>query len=117
MALIHVPKPPKGSRDLNRPVSSLLKMQVEHLLEAERRLPLRHRSGIYVNAIKTESEAAEYIRRVTEAIHAAHQEAEHARQRAPKLRRTLEIAAAGDRTAKKRRKTKNRTNKRGTRKK
>lgn len=117
MALIRVPRPPKRSRDLNRPVSSLLKMQIEHLLMAERRLPVRRHSGIYVNAIKTEGEAAEYIRRVTEAIHKAHQEAERIRRTPAKRRRTLEIAAAGDRTRKKRRAAANRTTKRATRKK
>jgi len=112
MALIRVPKPPKQSRDLNRPVSSLLKMQLEHLLVAERRLPVRHHSGIYVNAIKTEGEAAEYIRRVTEAIHYAHHEAERIRRAAPKRRRALEIAAAADRTGKKRGATKKKTGRR-----
>jgi hypothetical protein len=97
MVLIHVPKPPKQARDLNRPVSSLLKMQIEHLLEAERRLPVKHHSGIYVNAIKTEGEAAEYIRRVTEAIHRAHREAERARHVLRGRKRPIEIAAAAAR--------------------
>jgi len=114
MALIHVPKPSKRSRDLNRPVSALLKMQLEHLLVAERRLPIRHRSGMYVNAIKTEGEAAEYIRRVTEAIHRAHAEAEDARRVTPKRRRRLEIAAAAEPTGKTRRAAK-KTTKRATR--
>jgi hypothetical protein len=74
MALIHVPRPPKNAKDPHRPISSLLKAHVEHLHEAERKLPLHHRSGIYVNAIKTEGEAAEYIKKVTEAIHSAHEE-------------------------------------------
>ena len=49
--------------------------QVEHLQYVERRLPLRNRSEIYTHAIRTEGEAARYIRQVTEAIHKAHSDA------------------------------------------
>ena len=94
MRLIHVPRPPKKkAMNPNRPVSALLKTQIEHLHEAERRLPLRYRSEIYINAIKTEGEAAAYISAVTEAIRKAHADAERLR-RAPKRKRLVEIAAA-----------------------
>ena len=56
--LIHVPRPPKSAFNPDRPVSSLLKAQMEYLHEAEKRLPSRYHSEIYVNAIKTEGEAA-----------------------------------------------------------
>lgn len=98
MPLIHVPRPPKSAYDPDRPVSSLLKSQMEHLHEAERKLPLRYRSEIYINAIKTEGEAARYIREITEKIHEAHEEAERAR-RAPRRKRPLEIAAVADERA------------------
>jgi hypothetical protein len=98
MTVIKVPKPPRSGYDPNRPVSSLLKMQVEHLYEAEKRLPSRYRSEIYVNAIRTEGEAANYVRAVTEAIHEAHADAERAR-RAPKRKRGIEIAAVADERA------------------
>ena len=98
MTLIHVPRPPEDAYDPARPISSLLKAQVEHLREAESKLPLRYRSERYVKAIQTEGEAAEYIREVTEAIHAAHEDAERAR-RAPKPKRGLEIAAVADERA------------------
>ena len=75
MTLIHVPKPTKSAMNPNRSVSSLLQAQIQHLHAAERKLPLRYHSEIYVNAIKTEGEAAAYIRKVTEAIHKAHAEA------------------------------------------
>ncbi len=89
MALIHVPRPdPKTSMDPDRPVNALLKAQVQHLHEAERNLPLQHRTDIYVNAIKTEGEAGEYIRLVTNAIHDAHAAV------AAKRRRGIAIAAA-----------------------
>jgi hypothetical protein len=77
----------------DRPVSGLLQAQIHHLLEAEKNLPLRHRSDIYVHAIKTEGEAAEYIRHVTEAIHEAHEIA------AKKRRRGIAIAAAAEPSA------------------
>lgn len=101
MTLIPVPKP-KNAYNPDRPVTSLLKSQVEHLREAESKLPLRYRSEIYIKAIQTEGEAAQYIREVTEAIHAAHEDAARAR-RAPKRRRGLEIAAAADERAERQR--------------
>ena len=90
MTLIHVPKPPKSARNPNRPASSLLRVQIEHLHKAEKRLPLRYRTNIYINAIRTEGEAAEYIREVTEAIHKAHQEA--ATRRSPEVRKRTKTA-------------------------
>ena len=72
MVLIPVPKPPKSAMDRNRPVSKLLQNQMEHLQWAEFRLPIKQQTNIYINAIKTEGEAADYIRRVTQAIHDAH---------------------------------------------
>ena len=99
MALIDVPRAPMSAYDPERPMSSLLKSQVEHLREAESKLPLRYRSELYVKAIKTEGEAARYIREVTEAIHKAHKAAEGAR-RAPKRKPVIEIAAAADEGAK-----------------
>jgi len=97
MTTIHVPRPPKSSMNPNRPASSLLLTQVEQMHAAEKRLPLRYRTDIYINAIRTEREAANYIREVTEAIHRAHADAARLRiQRTPKRPRTLQIAAAAD---------------------
>src|ERR1700679_3984311 len=75
MVVIRVPKVPDDAYTPCRPVSALLKIQIEHVHEAEKRLPTRYRSEIYPNAIKTEGEAAEYIRLVTEGIHDAHADA------------------------------------------
>jgi hypothetical protein len=108
VALIHVPRPPKSAYDPDRPMSSLLKSQVEHLREAESKLPLRYRSDVYVKAIKTEGEAARYIRDVTEAIHQAYQDADGAR-RVPKRKRVIEIAAVADERAERNRVRKKRT--------
>ena len=106
MVLIHVPKPPKDAYNPDRPMGSLLKAQVEHLREAESKLPLRYRHEIdtYIKAIKTEGEAATYIRKVTEAIHDAHADAERARyaakrKRAAGRKRVIEIAAVADERA------------------
>ncbi|HZR57715.1 MAG TPA: hypothetical protein VFA74_12635 [Terriglobales bacterium] len=69
MTVIKVPKPPQSAFDKNRPVSALLKNQILHLHEAESRLPVRQQTNIYINKIKTEGEAAEYIREVTAKLH------------------------------------------------
>jgi len=105
MALIRVPRP-KDAYNPDRPMGSLLKAQVEHLREAESKLPLRYRHQIdtYIKAIKTEGEAAAYIRKVTEAIHDAHADAERAR-RAPKRKRVIEIAAVAGERAERRQKS------------
>jgi len=95
MALISVPKPPKSAYNPDRPATSLLKAHVEHMREAESKLPLKYRSEFYAKAVRTEGEAAEYIRDVTEAIHEAHADAEKRRQ-TRKKKRQFEIAAAAD---------------------
>jgi hypothetical protein len=100
MALITVPKPPKSAYNPDRPATSLLKAHVEHMREAESKLPVKYRSGFYAKAVRTEGEAAEYIRDVTEAIHEAHADAEK-RRSTRKSKRRLEIAAAAEEGAKK----------------
>jgi hypothetical protein len=97
MTVIRVPVPAKNSFNPDRPVSGLLKAQILYFQDAEKRLPLDLRSKIYINAIKTEGEAAEYVRQVTEAVHEAHAQA--AQRRAKHRRRprpSIEIAAAAD---------------------
>jgi ArsR family metal-binding transcriptional regulator len=104
---IVVPIPPQSSMNRERRVSALLKMQVLHLHEAERRLPVRHHTDIYINAIKTEGEAAEYIRRVTEAIREAHEAAAERRARpVVKRRGGIDIAAVADEGAERKRRRK-----------
>jgi len=100
MVLIRVPRPPRSAYDPGRPMGSLLKSQVEHLRDAESKLPLRYRDRIetYIKAIKTEGEAATYIQKVTQAIHDAHADAERARH-APERKPVIEIAAVADERA------------------
>ena len=97
MAIIHVPRPKRSSMNPMRLASSLLLTQVEHMHAAEKRLPLRYRTEIYVNAIKTEGEAAEYIAKATAAIHKAHDDVAKQRIRTfPRSGRVLKIAAAAE---------------------
>jgi hypothetical protein len=98
MTLIHVPRPDlRSARDTNRAVNTLLKVQIERLQEAEMKLPVGKQTNIYVNAIKTEGEAGDYIRRVTEAIKEAHQVAATRRARpVVKRRRVIETSAVAD---------------------
>lgn len=98
MVLIPVPKPSRKAMNPERAANALLLAQVSHLQQAERRLPLRYRSEIYTYAIKTEGEVSEYIRAVTEAIHRAHADMEKRRAR---RERGLEIAAAAEKTKRK----------------
>jgi len=106
MVVIPVPKPPKSAMKLNRPVNTLLRNQLQHLQEAEFRLPLKLQTNVYINAIKTEGEAAEYIRRVTEALHQAHgvEPSGHAARMAVVPRRPVrgpDIAAVAEKASKK----------------
>ena len=98
MALIHVPRP-ENAWNPNRAVNALLKSQVLRLHEAELKLPVRQQTDIYINAIKTEGEAADYIRQVTEAIHAAHQAATAKRARS-RVKRTGKVRTKKTRTPK-----------------
>jgi hypothetical protein len=85
MAIIPVPRPSKKAWNPDRPVNALLVAQVAHLQHAERRLPLGYRSKIYTRAIRTEGEAARYIREVTEAVHDAHADAQAERAKRARL--------------------------------
>ena len=102
MRPIPIPRP-KAAMNLDRPANALLLAQVHHLQHAERLLPLRYRSEIYIHAIKTEGEAAEYIREVTDAIHRAHADAEKKRA---KPKKGLQLAASAARPARKKSKKK-----------
>ena len=98
MALIHVPRP-ENAWNPSRPANALLKSQIVHLHDAETKLPVRQQTDIYINAIKTEGEAAGYVRQVTEAIHAGHQAAAVKRAR-PMVKRTSKVRTKKKRTPK-----------------
>ncbi len=69
--IIRVPKPPRSSYQPNRPVSKnvLLQNHVKHFRELEKDLPPEHQTGIPIESIQTEGQAADYIRRMTEKLH------------------------------------------------
>lgn len=69
--LIRVPKPRRESYNPDRPLdrNALLENQVKHFHHAEQKLPLEQRTGIDIKLIKTEGEAASYIRKVTAILH------------------------------------------------
>jgi hypothetical protein len=69
VSVIVVPKPPKQAFNPDRPVSALLQNQILHMQEAEFRLPARRQTNIYINNIRTEGQAAEYISKVTAQLH------------------------------------------------
>jgi hypothetical protein len=64
--VIRVPRP-KGSFNKDRLLvkNELLRKQVEHFQEAEKKLPAEQQTGVDPAAILTEGQAAEYIRKMT----------------------------------------------------
>jgi hypothetical protein len=65
METIHVPGPPKEAFNKNRPISDLIRAQVNHLKHVEASLPADRRSGIPQHEITTEDDAARYIASMT----------------------------------------------------
>jgi|ERR1700733_10738150 len=67
---ITIPNPPPSGLNKNRPISGLIKAQLEHIHHAESaRLPKDKRAGIDLKDIRTEAEAASYIAAVTRVLH------------------------------------------------
>jgi|SRR6185312_7995925 len=66
---IAVPKPPKSAFNPERPISDLVRWQLRHMHEAEKRLPAHERTGQAIEAIKTEGEASAYLREMTDKLH------------------------------------------------
>jgi hypothetical protein len=64
LKIIRIPRAPKSAFKKDRAVSSLLKSQVEHVADAEKRLPRNKRTNVDVQSITTEHQAAEYVGRV-----------------------------------------------------
>ena len=65
METIHVPGPPKEAFNKNRPISDLIRAQVNHLKHVEASLPADKRTKIPQHEITTESDAANYISAMT----------------------------------------------------
>ena len=69
--VIQVPKPAPGSFNPDRLVAknTLLLNQLKHFHIREQELPPDRRTGIDFNSIKTEGQAADYIRRLMAILH------------------------------------------------
>ena len=69
--IVPVPKPNRAAYNPGRPLheNALVRAQVKHFAEADKHLPAELQTGIDVASIGTESEASDYIRKVTTALH------------------------------------------------
>lgn len=63
--IIRVGAPPKSAFNQDRPISDLIRSQIEHLKHVEERLTPEERSTIPTGEIRTEAEAARYIAAMT----------------------------------------------------
>jgi phospholipase C len=66
---ISIPKPPLTAMKPDRPLSGLLRDQIDHFHKAELTLPLDQQTGIDVHSIQTEAQASAYIKQITERLH------------------------------------------------
>lgn len=69
VTVVAVPKPAEGSMNKHRPLPRLLSTQLVQFQELEAKLPERHRTGIDIDALETEGQAAEYIKAMTARLH------------------------------------------------
>jgi len=70
VSYITIPNPSSSTMNSNRPVSSLIRSQLQHLQHAESaRLPKEKRDGRRPEDIGTEAEAASYIAKITNLLH------------------------------------------------
>jgi hypothetical protein len=67
--IVKVPRPHVPRYEPDRPITDLVRNQLLHLSLAQRCLPKHHRAPTDVYSIKTEAEAAEYIRHITAKLH------------------------------------------------
>lgn len=65
---IRVPRPPKESFNKQRPVSDLIRKQVEHFRHVESKLSAAQRVGLPQGHVRTEQEAAQYIAAMTDIL-------------------------------------------------
>jgi hypothetical protein len=68
MEPIHVPRPPAEAFNKNRPVSGLIRAQVNHFKHVERKLSAEQRRTIPQQGVTTEAGAAKYIAAMTAAL-------------------------------------------------
>lgn len=68
MEPIHVLRPPKEAFNKNRPVSDLIRKQVEHFRHVEAKFSDAQRALLPQGHIRTEHEAAQYIAAMTQLL-------------------------------------------------
>jgi len=67
---IRIPLPPASAFNRDRPITSLIQSQLQHVRHAESsRLPKHKHVGIKLEDIRTEAQAAAYIAAVTKVLH------------------------------------------------
>lgn len=67
---VRIPVPARSSMNKKRPISDLVKAQLQHIHHAERaRVPEHKRDDQRVKKIRTEAQAASYIAAVTKVLH------------------------------------------------
>ncbi|MGO9241406.1 MAG: alkaline phosphatase family protein [Bryobacteraceae bacterium] len=66
---VAVPRPSPTAMNRDRPLSTLLQDQIQHLHKAELTLPPNQQTGVDVHSIATESQAADYFQKVTSRLH------------------------------------------------
>jgi len=69
VTVVAVPKPAEGSLNKHRPLPRLLSTQLVQFRELEAKLPEHQRTGIEVETLETEGQAAEYIKAMTARLH------------------------------------------------
>jgi hypothetical protein len=69
--VVRIPRAARSSFNPNRPLekNTLLLNQLRHFAHVEGKLPPEERTGMDVASIRTEGQAAEYIRRMTRKLH------------------------------------------------
>jgi len=104
MEAIHVPPPPARAFNKNRPISDLIRAQINHLKHLEEKMTADVRQQIPQHAIVSEDDAAQYIAAMTRLLRsqspagaAAAQPVAPAAKKAIPIRSAqgLDIAAAG----------------------
>lgn len=102
---IRVPRPPKESFNKHRPISDLIRKQVEHFRHVESKLTAAQRAGLPQGHVRTEQEAAQYIAAMTGILLATPAPATQSPDRPPVMparstqpARGLALAAAAEST-------------------
>lgn len=67
--VVHVPQPARAALNKDRPLSSLLRNQVEHFQRLNNELFQQEKSAVPASPVQTEGEAALYMKKMTAKLH------------------------------------------------